>query len=164
MSVPEFWPAYEVVPIINTAYILQPWGRYCDLGIMLKKKTIQIAYAQWFAVFVVAIAYFALIPKFGIKGAAWATVIGFSAQFYWISKKGKEYYNMHLPWMKVFLIALLAIVCFSLNFFLPDSLLLTRVVIFGLFFSLLLILPVLLDEQKEEVKLNMKKFFMLSRF
>lgn len=166
MSAPEFWPAYEVVPIIIMAYIIQSWGRYCDLGIMLKKKTMQIAYAQWFAVFVIAIAYFTLIPKFGIKGAAWATVIGFSAQFYWINKKGKEYYNMHLPWMKVFLIAVLAIACFSLSFFLPEDLLLSislRVVIFGLFCLSLFILPILHDEQKEEVKLNMKKFFMLSR-
>lgn len=167
MSAPEFWPAYEVVPIIIMAYIIQSWGRYCDLGIMLKRKTIQIAYAQWFAVFIVAIAYFALIPKFGIKGAAWATVIGFSAQFYWINKKGKEYYNMHLPWMKVFVIAVLAIACFSLTFFLPEGLLLSillRVAIFGLFCSLLFILPVLHEEQKEEIKLNMKKFFMLSRY
>lgn len=166
MSAPEFWPAYEVVPIIIMAYIIQSWGRYCDLGIMLKKKTIQIAYAQWFAVFIVAVAYFALIPKFGIEGAAWATVIGFSAQFYWINKKGKEYYNMHLPWMKVFLIAVLAIACFSLTFLLPEGLLLSislRVVIFGLFCSLLYILPILHVEQKEEIKLNMKKFFMLSR-
>jgi len=166
MSAPEFWPAYEVVPIIIMAYIIQSWGRYCDLGIMLKKKTRQIAYAQWFAVFIVAIAYFALIPKFGIVGAAWATVIGFSAQFYWINKKGKEYYNMHLPWMKVFLIAVLAISCFSLSFFLPEALFLSislRVVIFGLFCSLLYILPILHVEQKEEIKLNMKKFFMLSQ-
>lgn len=166
MSAPEFWPAYEVVPIIIVAYIIQSWGRYCDLGIMLKKKTIQIAYAQWFAVIVIAIAYLTLIPKFGIEGAAWATVIGFSAQFYWINKKGKKYYNMHLPWMKVFLIAVLAISCFSLSFFLPEDLLLSisfRIVIFGLFCSLLLISPILNVEQKEEVKLNMKKFFMLSR-
>lgn len=164
MSAPEFWPAYEVVPIIIMAYIIQSWGRFCDLGIMLKKKTMQIAYAQWFAVIVIAIAYFTLIPKYGIQGAAWATLIGFSAQFYWINEQGGKYYNMYLPWMKVFLIAVLAIVCFSLTFLLPDDLELLlsislRVVIFGLFCCLLLIFPVLQDEQKEEIKLNIKKFF-----
>lgn len=164
MSAPEFWPAYEVVPIIIMAYIIQSWGRFCDLGIMLKKKTMQIAYAQWFAVIVIAIAYFTLIPKYGIQGAAWATLIGFSAQFYWINEQGGKYYNMYLPWMKVFLIAVLAIVCFSLTFLLPDDLELLlsislRVVIFGLFCCLLLIFPVLQDEQKEEIKLNIIKFF-----
>ena len=167
MSAPEFWSAYEVVPIIITAYIIQSWGRYCNLGIMLKKKTMQIAYAQWFAVFIVTMAYFTLIPTFGISGAAWATVIGFTAQFYWINKKGKEYYNMYLPWMKVFLIAVLAIVCFSLSFFLPEDLLLSislRAVIYILFCSLLFLLPILHDEQKEEIKLNIKNFIMLSRY
>ncbi len=73
---------------------------------------------------------------------------------------------MHLPWMKVFLIAVLAMACFSLTFFLPEGLLLSislRVVIFGLFCLLLFILPILHDEQKEEIKLNMKKIFMQSR-
>ena len=166
MSAPEFWPAYKVVPVIIMASIIQSWGRYCDLGIMLKKKTMQIAYAQWLAVVVIAVAYFTLIPAFGMMGAAWATLIGFTVQFYWVNKKGREYYDMRLPWMKVFLIAVLAASCFGLTYFLPDDLLLSillRLAIFGLFCSLLFILPILHDEQKEEVKLNMKKFFMLSR-
>jgi O-antigen/teichoic acid export membrane protein len=166
MSAPAFWPAHEVVPIIIMAYIIQSWGRYCNFGIMLKEKTIQIAYAQWFAVLVVTIAYFTLIPAFGISGAAWATVIGFTAQFYWINKKGKEYYNMYLPWMKVFLIAVLAIACFMLTFIFPEDLLLSislRVVIFVLFCSSLFLLPILHNEQKEEIKLNIKNFIMLSR-
>jgi len=162
MSAPEFWPAHQVVPIVIMAYIIQSWGRYCDLGIMLKKKTIQIAYAQWFAVTVVAVAYFTLIPAFGIMGAAWATVIGFAAQFYWVNKKGKAYYDMHLPWTKVSMIAALAITCFSLTFFVPDDLLLSillRAAIFGLFCLLLYILPVLHDGQKKEIKLNLKKIW-----
>ena len=162
MSAPEFWPAYQVVPILIMAYIIQSWGRYCDLGIMLKKKTIQIAYAQWFAVAVVAVAYFTLIPVFGIMGAAWATVIGFAAQFYWINKKGREYYDMRLPWKKVFLIAALAIFCFGLSYFVPENLvpsIFLRLAIFGLFCLLLFMLPVLHDEQKQEIKLNIKKVF-----
>lgn len=162
MSAPEFWPAYEIVPIIILAYIIQSWGRYCDLGIMLKKKTIQIAYAQWFAVFVVAIAYFVLIPEFGIAGAAWATLIGFSAQFYWINKKGKEYYNMYLPWGKILSIAVLAMVCFSFTILVPDNLLwsiILRLVIFILFCLMLFVLPILSGQQKIEIKNNVKRIF-----
>lgn len=162
MSAPEFWSAYEVVPIIIMAYIIQSWGRYCDLGIMLQKKTMQIAYAQWFAVVVIAIAYFTLIPALGINGAAWATLIGFTSQFYWLNKKGKAYYDMRLPWPRVILVAVLAIACFGLTWFVPDELLLSivfRVVIFAVFCLLLYVLPVLHDEHKEEIRSNVKKYW-----
>lgn len=154
MSDPQFWLAYEVVPIIILAYICQCWGEYCSFGVLLRKKTMQIAYAQWIAVLVIAIAYFSLIPEFGVYGAAWATVIGFAVRFYWVNKKGKEYYNMYLPWKKVFIIAALAIFCFGLSLFVPDHImfsLVLRALIFLMFCILLMLAPILKNEQKAEV-------------
>ena len=162
MSDPSFWPAYKVVPIVILAYIFQAWGGYCRFGILLEKKTMQIAYAQWIAVAIITVAYFVLIPKFGIYGAAWATVIGFSVRFYWINKKGKEYYNMNLPWKKVLIIAGIAILCYGLSLFVPDDLfisLILRATIFVIFCVFLMYSSILNLEQKNEVLVFIKGFF-----
>lgn len=161
MSDSAFWAAYEVVPVIILAYIFQAWGRYCSLGIMLSKKTMQLAYAQWVAVFVIAIAYFTLIPEFGIYGAAWATVIGFMVRFYWMNKKGKEYYDMNLPWEKVSIIAVLAMSCYVLSLLVPETIvisLLLRGLLLVIFCVSLLALPILKSEQKKEVLSFIKGF------
>jgi len=154
MSDPAFWPAYEVTPIVILAYIFQAWAHYCGFGIMLSKNTMQLAYAQWVAVTVITVAYFTMIPQFGVHGAAWATVIGFAVRFFWLNEKGKDYYNMNLPWKKVLTIAALTIFCYVSSLFIPEGLLLSlvlRTLLFVLFLALLTTLPIIPNEQKEEV-------------
>jgi len=98
MSDPAFLDAYKIVPIIILAYIFQAWTKFCNLGILLNNKTMQIAYAEVIAAAVITAAYFTLIPIYGIYGAAWATVIGFAARFYWTNRKAKQLFDMELPW------------------------------------------------------------------
>jgi len=154
MSDPAFFHAYEVVPIVIVAYIFQSWTRYCELGILLENKTIHIAYAGMIAVLVITIAYFTLIPAYGMHGAAWATVIGFYARFYWVNRKGKQYYDMDLPWGKVGLTAILALLAYALSLFVPDNLVASiglRTVILASFVALYFSLPILSREAKKEV-------------
>jgi O-antigen/teichoic acid export membrane protein len=154
MSDPAFHSAYRIVPIIILAYIIQSWGRYCDLGIFLKRKTIQIAYAHLIAAVVITAAYFTLIPEFGIYGAAWATVIGFTARFYWINRIGKEYYDMELPWGNVFLMATLAVGTFIASLFIPEGQALSiflRLLLLLIFFTGFYFLPILDREEKREL-------------
>ena len=134
MSDPAFHSAYKVVPIIILAYIIQSWGRYCELGILLERQTIHIAYAHLFAVIVITVAYFTLIPAFGIYGAAWATVIGFTARSCWINWKAKQYYDMELPWGKIGVISMLATATFIVSLFIPEH------QIFSIFFRVALLL------------------------
>jgi len=154
MSDPAFHSAYKVVPIIILAYIIQSWGRYCDLGILLERKTIHIAYAHVIAVVVITAAYFTLIPAFGIYGAAWATVIGFTARFYWVNKKGKHYYDMELPWGRVGMLGILASSILLTAFFVPEEQALSiffRSVLFFIFLITFFFLPILDKNQKQEL-------------
>ena len=154
MSDPAFLSAYKVVPIIILAYIIQSWGRYCDLGILLESKTIHIAYAHLLAVVVITVAYFTLIPAFGINGAAWATVIGFAARFFWLNRMGMHYYDMNLPWGKIAMLAALAAGTFTASLFMPEEQALSIFLRFGLFFIFLvsfLYLPILDRDQKREL-------------
>jgi len=154
MSDPAFWDAYKIVPIIIVAYVIQAWGQYCNLGIFLEKKTMHIAYAETIAVVVITAAYFTLIPKYGMYGAAWATLIGFAARSYWINLKSTRLYDMQLPWSKVGLTSLLALVAFGLSWFAPEeivaSIAVRSVLLLG-FLAVFFALPILSRDEKEEV-------------
>ena len=154
MSDPAFQSAYKIVPIIILAYIIQSWGRYCDLGILLEQKTSHIAYAHMIAVVVITVAYFTLIPEFGIYGAAWATVIGFTARFYWVNRKGKQYYDMELPWGKIVVLGTIASGILIASYFIPEQLALSLLLRFALliiFLSTFFVLPIFDRNQKSEL-------------
>ena len=74
MSDPAFLGAHRIVPIIILAYIFQAWTKFCDLGILVNNKTIHIAYAELAAAIIITIAYFTLIPMYGMYGAPWAFI------------------------------------------------------------------------------------------
>jgi len=154
MSDTSFWDAYKIVPIIILAYIVQAWTKYCNLGIFLDKKTMQITYAEIIAVVVITAAYFALIPKYGIYGAAWATVIGFTARFLWTNLISTRLYNMQLPWARVGLACLLALVAFGLSWLSPEAIIgsiAVRCILLIAFLAAFFFLPILSREERKEV-------------
>jgi len=154
MSDPAFLDAYKIVPIIILAYIFQAWTKFCNLGILLSNKTMQIAYAEVIAAAVITAAYFSLIPKYGIYGAAWATVIGFVARFYWTNRKAKQLFDMELPWRKVSLASILTLFCFSLSLMIPEDILISvalRSVLVIVFVVLFFSLPILSGNEKTQL-------------
>lgn len=159
MSSPDFHSAYEIVPIIIFAYIFQAWSKYCDLGILLSKKTAQIAIAEAVAVAVITIAYLSLIPTYGIHGAAWATVIGFIARFLWVNYKSTKLYNMELPWNKIVIILAIAAALIVVSYFLSGSIVQsigTRAILLFLYLSAIFKLPILCTKEKSEIFNNAK--------
>ena len=154
MADPAFLSAYKIVPIIIIAYILQAWTRYCDLGILLKRKTIQIAHAEMIGVLIITAAYFTLIPLYGIYGAAWSTVIGFLARFLWIYWKGIQHFNMGLPWRKIAATAMLATLIYPISLMIPDEIIISillRTVLLLIFVVVFFTLPILSGNQKKEI-------------
>jgi O-antigen/teichoic acid export membrane protein len=154
MADSAFLDAYRIVPVIIIAYILQAWTSYCDLGILLKKNTIQIAYAGIVGVIVITCAYFTLIPLYGIYGAAWSTVIGFLARFLWTYWKGIQHYNMGLPWRKVLVSALLAIVIYPVSLLVPEDPMMSIILRTALVLSYIFIflsLPILSKDEKKDI-------------
>jgi O-antigen/teichoic acid export membrane protein len=146
MSDPAFIEAYKIAPIIILAYLFQAWSKFCNLGILIEKKTIYIAYAEVYAAIVITVAYFTLIPVFGIFGAAWATVIGFYFRFYWTNKKSNQFYNMQLPWGKVLQSLGLATVAFMISLFIPEDILISvimRFLLLVIFIVIFFTLPIL---------------------
>ena len=132
----------------------QAWTKFCDLGLLLEEKTSQIAYAELIAVIVITFAYLLLIPRYGTHGAAWATVAGFAARLFWVNKKGKQYFNMRLPWARIWMAGCLAVLTFSLSLAIPNDLLTSiflRVMLALTFIVILLLLPVFTREEKRDM-------------
>ncbi len=154
MSAPEFHSAYEIVPIIIFAYIFQAWSKYCDLGILLSKKTAQIAVAETIAVIIITIAYLTLIPTYGIHGAAWATVIGFITRFLWINYKSTQLYNMELPWRKITLALFTAGIFLAISHLLTENIALSisgRSLLLCFYLVAIFNLPILRIHEKNEI-------------
>lgn len=160
MSAPEFFSAYKIVPIIILAYIFQAWTKYCDLGILLQEDTKQIAYAEMFSAIIITVAYFTLIPVYGLYGAAWSTVVGFVARFYWVNRKGKQAYDMELPWGRVIFTLILAALIVAVSMFVPEDIGLSiflRVVLVALFIIIFFTMPILAKSDKKKIYENIRK-------
>lgn len=97
----EFWSASQIVPIILIAYFFQGWTGFCNIGILIEKKTMIITKSVMIVSVVITVLYLLLIPKFGAMGAAWATLIAFVLRFFYIHRHAARLYNMELPWGKV---------------------------------------------------------------
>ena len=122
MSDPAFVSAYKVVPVILAAYMVQGWTSFCNLGILLKGKTLYITKATGISVAVMTVGYLGLIPLFGAMGAAWATLIGFLARFFLVNRWASGLYDMRLSWNGTLRCALLALATFFLSLFAPANL------------------------------------------
>jgi O-antigen/teichoic acid export membrane protein len=154
MSAPSFWSAYTVVPAIIVAYIFQAWSKFCNFGLMLHHMTMQVAYAELIASAAITVAYFVLIPLYGMHGAAWATVFGFVVRFYWTNMQSNRQYDMELPWTKVSLTGLLAVAFYLLSYTLPEGLVLsiiTRILLMFAFLAAFFWLPILSGNEKTEL-------------
>lgn len=112
MSAPAFWEAYKIVPIILLAYFFQACTDFFDFGIYHSGKTKHMAYGTFIAAIVVIALNFLLIPKFGIYGAAWATLIGFIARLIYYYQASQTLYKIEFQFRKPLVtLSLAALVC-----------------------------------------------------
>jgi O-antigen/teichoic acid export membrane protein len=81
ISSPEYHSAYKIVPLILLSYIL--WGGYfhVQVGILLEKKTRNIAYIVALSALSNLILNYFLIPWIGMWGAAISTLSSFGIMF-----------------------------------------------------------------------------------
>lgn len=74
----SYWEAYRVIPVVGAAYILYSWTIVMDASFYVKKRTVYKIYSMGIAGGAVMLLYWWLIPRFGMMGAAWATLGGYA--------------------------------------------------------------------------------------
>lgn len=96
-----FWRTAEVVPVLSLYFICVTLNKALNVGVTLTRKS------QWNAITAASIAVinvglnFALIPRWGMMGAAWASFISFllyNALRTWVSHL---FYPVHYEWWRV---------------------------------------------------------------
>lgn len=87
---PKFSASQTVIPIVTLAYIFCGISCYAQLGMMITKKTSAIGKISVIAACLnLGLNYF-LISRYGMEGAAWATMLSFLAiavGSYWFSQR-----------------------------------------------------------------------------
>lgn len=87
---PAYWAGLPVVPVVLFAYVFH--GAYVNFlaPVTIAKKTEAIAAVTAIGAAVNIVANFLLIPKWGMAGAAWATLLAYAVmawQMRWFGKK-----------------------------------------------------------------------------
>ena len=95
MTPEKFWDAYRVIPFVMLAYIFLGAGSITSSGIYTKDKTYnEIIIAAIYICFCLVLNFF-LISKWGMMGAAWATLLSFAFQYSLYTIIASKYLKIH---------------------------------------------------------------------
>ena len=101
MSAPAFMPAYRLVPLLIAAQVVFTWTGYWTLGIYLSGRTKVMSIGAMVLVPITLILNYLLIPRFGMFGAALATLAAYAARFFWIYHFAQRYYPIRYGWSEM---------------------------------------------------------------
>lgn len=114
MATEPFWPAHQVVPIITLSYIVFSFHYHFNVGILMEKKTKFLAYVNVSNGALNLALNFILIPRYGIWGAAFATLACFLfkvALTYYFSNR---FHKIVVEWKRVLILFATAFVMYFL--------------------------------------------------
>ena len=116
-----YWSGLPIVPIILAAYLFNGFYINFTAAIYIKEKSSSVPLLMGVGAVTNVAANFLLIPIFNITGAALATLISYGAMavgFYFVSQK---HFPVNYEWRKLsktfFLLAIIAVLFYSINFF-----------------------------------------------
>jgi O-antigen/teichoic acid export membrane protein len=90
ISPKDFHAAYKVVPVVALAYVFQGTNRFFLAGTYIAKKTVFLAIVGLACAAANIGLNILLIPRYGMLGAAWSTVVSFflmSASAWYVSQR-----------------------------------------------------------------------------
>jgi O-antigen/teichoic acid export membrane protein len=121
MADETFWSAHKVIPIIVVANIIFSLHYHFDLGLYLANKTKVIAAIDLTnGAFVLGLNWL-LIPRYGIYGAAIATVIAFSFKVIMIWLMGRKHFCPQFEYMRIVKLVLSAVLVGAVSYVWEDS-------------------------------------------
>lgn len=109
IAAPAFHGAAVFVPVIVGAYVLQAWGTFFNIGIMITEKTHYYTVANWAAALVAIAGYMLLIPRYLAWGAALTVVASLGTRFWLTHVFSQRLWRIQYEWGPVLRLLLLAI-------------------------------------------------------
>lgn len=114
MADKPFWSAYQIIPLIVLANIIFSFHYHLNIGIVIAKKTKYFAWIDFSNGALVLVLNYLLIPRFGVFGAAWATIFAFvykAVLTYYFSSK---FYKIHFELLRIAKLLTVAIIVYSI--------------------------------------------------
>ena len=116
MSEKAFWDAYLVVPVIVLSYIVSSFQMHFNVAILFKKKTKYLMYINFVTGGINIVLNFVMISRWGMWGAAWATLICFVIKVVLVYLVGNWLVRIAIEWSRVFkLVAIAAVMYFLIS-------------------------------------------------
>ena len=109
MAAKSFYAAASVVPILTFALILDRLRTFFDFSFMITDRTKMRGAYQYGTAAVITIAYVALIPRFGLMGAAAAQCLTFVGTFICVYILSRRYYDPEIKLMPIGLFSLVGV-------------------------------------------------------
>lgn len=121
-TAPEFHAAARVTPWIAIAVLFQGLYLVGSIGLIITKRTKAYPVATGSAVTVNILANLLLVPRFGMMGAAWSSVIGYATLAVIASTLAWRVYPIRYEWSRLARIAAAGIVAYlSAAYVIPES-------------------------------------------
>jgi O-antigen/teichoic acid export membrane protein len=140
LTKPAFHDAAPIIPVVVLAYVIHGFFLLTSVGIGIEKK------ARYYPLITLAAASanlagnFALIPRWGLLGAAWATAFSYTVMASVGLYFSQRLHPLPIEWGRYLRLSVAAGALFALSRFTPDALVLalaTKAVLLGAFPALL---------------------------
>ena len=102
---PSFWSGLGVVPVVTLAYLVT--GRYFVMlaPLRLDKRTGAVSGATWAGALLNLVLNWILIPRYGMMGAAWATLGAYAAMVVAVWTAGRASRPVPYEWKRLAILA-----------------------------------------------------------
>jgi O-antigen/teichoic acid export membrane protein len=101
VAAPSYGEAAQVIPIISLSYVFQAWTSYTRIALLQSANTRYLATSTYYTVLLIAGLYLLLIPGYGIKGAAWATVVSMYIRWGLIHARSQNVWPISYPLLRI---------------------------------------------------------------
>ncbi|MDP1676925.1 MAG: oligosaccharide flippase family protein [Bacteroidota bacterium] len=136
---PEYWDGLAIVPLVLISYIFSGIGTNLNAGIQIEKKTKYLFPTSFSGSLTKIILTFILVPKYGIMGAAYATIFGYMMVEITLYLVVQKFYYIEYEFARIGKLVLTVAIAFIAAKVFFDSVLIKFVILFTWFFSLFLI-------------------------
>jgi O-antigen/teichoic acid export membrane protein len=121
---PDYWSGTQIVPVILLAYVMM--GLYLVFlpGIYLKKKTRYVPLFTGLGAAVNVFGNLALIPRWGMMGAAWATFAGYLVMALALYVIVQRFYPVRYQYERLVKVIFVSVLLFVLQKWFGDAVLL----------------------------------------
>ena len=121
MAQPRFHEAHPVIPIVVLAYTLQGFFALTSIGIGISKRSYYYPILTITAATINLALNIMWIPRYGIIGAAWATVAGYAVMAALGLFFGQRSYRIPFEWGRMGRLLVAASVVYSVSMMAPES-------------------------------------------